>query len=244
MASIERTAYPRLRTRLSEDERNARYTLSVEERDFVRTNARGAKQRLTLAVLLKTFQHLGYFPDLSEIPKSVLDFVGQQLDLPPGTSTLDGPRRKPTLFRYRQSVLGLLGWTVYGEAPAQQLRAMLETAAQTMSDPADLINVAVEHLVKSHIELPAFSVASDGSFVSDWGAIAVPGAANPVSASSLELDVTLVGAFCPTACGDVTGDVTSPAPIPLDGSTFFLEPIGSHTEPPQVDCAGTLADPL
>ena len=26
-----------------------------------------------------------------------------------------------------------------------------------MSDPADLINVAVEHLVKSHIELPAFS---------------------------------------------------------------------------------------
>ena len=54
MASIERTAYPRLRSRPSEDERNARYTLSVEERDFVRTNARGAKQRLTLAVMLKT----------------------------------------------------------------------------------------------------------------------------------------------------------------------------------------------
>ncbi len=107
--------------------------------------------------MLKTFRHLGYFSDLSEIPEAVRDFVGQQLNLPPGTSTLDGPQRKPTLFRYRQSVLGLLGWTVYGEGPAQQLRAVLETAAQTMSDPADLINVAVEHLVKSHIELPAFS---------------------------------------------------------------------------------------
>ncbi|MCP4305568.1 MAG: DUF4158 domain-containing protein, partial [bacterium] len=157
MASIERTAYPRLRSRLSEDELNARYSLSGEERDFVRANARGTEQRLTFALMLNTFRHLGYFPDLSEIPEPVRDFVGRQLDLPPGTSTLDGPQRKPTLFRYRQSVLGLLGWTVYGEGPAQQLRVVLETAAQTMSDPADLINVAVEHLFKSHIKLPAFS---------------------------------------------------------------------------------------
>jgi len=157
MASIERTAYPRLRSRLSEDERNARYTLSMEERDFVRANARGAKQHLTLAVMLKAFRHLSYFPDLSEVPKPVLDFIGQQLNLPPGTAMLDGPQRRPTLFRYRQSVLGLLGWTVYGEGPSQQLQVMLETAAQTMSDPADLINVAVENLVKSRIVLPAFS---------------------------------------------------------------------------------------
>ncbi len=86
MASIERTAYPRLRSRLSDDERNARYTLSGEERDFVRASARGAEQRLTLGLMLKTFQHLGYFSDLSEIPEAVRDFVGQQLDLPPGTA--------------------------------------------------------------------------------------------------------------------------------------------------------------
>lgn len=157
MASIERTAYPRLRSHLSDDERNSRYTVSEEEQDFVRAKARGAEQRLTLALMLKTFQHLGYFPDLSEIPEAVRDFVGQQLDLPPSTASLGGSQRKPTLFRYRQSVLSLLGWTVYGEEPAQQLQAVLETAALTMSDPADLINVAVEHLVKSHIELPAFS---------------------------------------------------------------------------------------
>jgi TnpA family transposase len=157
MASIDRTAYPRPQSRLSDDERNARYSLSGEERDFVRANARGTEQRLTLALMLKTFGHLGYFPDLSEIPEPVRDFVGQQLDLPPDTPTLAGPQRKPTLFRYRQSVLALLGWTVYGEGHAQGLRAVLETAAETMSDPADLINVAVEDLVKSHVELPAFS---------------------------------------------------------------------------------------
>lgn len=78
----------RLRNRLSDDERNARYTLSGEERDFVRANARGAEQRLTLGLMLKTFRHLGYFPDLSEIPEAVRDFLGRQLDLPPDTPTL------------------------------------------------------------------------------------------------------------------------------------------------------------
>jgi hypothetical protein len=80
--------------------------------------------------MLKTFRHLGYVPDLSEIPEAVRDFVCRQLDLPPGTATLDGPQRKPTLFRYRQSVLGLLDWTVYGEDSAQQLRGVIETAAR------------------------------------------------------------------------------------------------------------------
>ena len=51
MASIDRTAYPRLRNRLSDEERAERYGLSEEERDFVRTSARGDKQRLTLALM-------------------------------------------------------------------------------------------------------------------------------------------------------------------------------------------------
>ena len=37
MASIERTAYPRLRSRPSENELQARYALTREEMDFVHT---------------------------------------------------------------------------------------------------------------------------------------------------------------------------------------------------------------
>ena len=154
MASIERTAYPRLHGRLNEEERNTRYKLSSGEQDFVRDNARGAEQRLTLALMLKTFRHLGYFPELSEIPDPLRNFVGQQLEFPPDTSLLDGAQRKATLSRYRQSIRDLLGSTVYGEGGADRLRCVLETAAQTMSDPADLINVSVEALVKDNIELP------------------------------------------------------------------------------------------
>ncbi len=157
MASIERTAYPRLHSRLNEEERNTRYKLRGGEQDFVRDNARGSEQRLTLALMLKTFRHLGYFPELSEIPDQLRGFVCQQMEFPPDTPLLDGAQRKATLSRYRQSIRERLGSTVYGEGGAKRLRCVIETAAQTMSDPADLINVAVEDLVKVNIELPAFS---------------------------------------------------------------------------------------
>ena len=37
------------------------------------------------------------------------------------------------------------------------MKKVITSAAYTMSDPADLINVAIEELVKENIELPAFS---------------------------------------------------------------------------------------
>ena len=81
MASIERTAYPRLHRRLGDEERAARFGLSEEERDFVRTAARGNKQRLTLALMLKTFGQLGHFPVLAEVPDADRAFVAKQLSL-------------------------------------------------------------------------------------------------------------------------------------------------------------------
>ncbi len=157
MASIERTAYPRLRSRPSENELQARYALTREEMDFVQDHARGAEQRLTLALMLKTRQHLGYFPEWSEIPDPLRNFVCRQLGLPEDTRWVDEAARKVTFSRYRQAIRAHLGGTVYGPGPGERLRSVLETAAQTMSDPADLINAAVEELVKANIELPAFS---------------------------------------------------------------------------------------
>lgn len=47
--------------------------------------------------------------------------------------------------------------TSYSLGGAETAQRVVEKAAYTMSDPADLINVAVEHLVEQRFELPAFS---------------------------------------------------------------------------------------
>ncbi len=73
MASIERTAYPRFRQKLTKTELEQLYQPSLEEINFVRHHARGDRQQLTLLVLLKTHQHLGYTPSIKQVPKQVID---------------------------------------------------------------------------------------------------------------------------------------------------------------------------
>ncbi|MBW2529655.1 MAG: hypothetical protein JRI23_36095 [Deltaproteobacteria bacterium] len=94
--------------------------------------------------------------------------------------------------------------------------------------------------------LGPFPVNPDGSFDSDWGTITVPGDTNPISASELVADVQVAGTLCPGDyfCGIANGQVTSPAPIDISGSTWTMESLATFTEPPKLNCAGDLADPL
>jgi hypothetical protein len=68
MASIERTAYPRFRHNLTTDEIVEWYQPTTEEITFVRQYARKEEQHVTLLLLLKSIQRLGYFPNVADIP--------------------------------------------------------------------------------------------------------------------------------------------------------------------------------
>ena len=58
--------------------------------------------------------------------------------------------------RYRHLIRGYLGITAYAHGGARLVEQHVTEAAATMSDPADLINVAIEHLIQQRFELPAF----------------------------------------------------------------------------------------
>lgn len=60
MASIERTASPRLKQRLTKAELQVFYTPTLEEKFFIRENARNDEPQLHLLVQLKCFQRLGF----------------------------------------------------------------------------------------------------------------------------------------------------------------------------------------
>jgi len=117
----------------------------------------GDSARLTFLVMLKTRQQLGYFPLLGEVPKQIVVFLADALSLPPDTALLDARVKTKTLFRYRGLIRAHLGVRAYGEAGEQLIEPAIRTAALTMSDPADLINLAIETLTRANVELPAFS---------------------------------------------------------------------------------------
>jgi TnpA family transposase len=157
MASLDRTAYPRLRKRLSHRELEASYRLSEEELGFIRDYARGDSGRLSLAITLKTRRQLGYFPTLADVPEQIRSHLAKQLGLSAQTPLVDEIRRPATLHRYRTAVRALLDSRPFSDGGAEIVVASVHRSAQTMSDPVDLISAATEALAKAQIELPAFS---------------------------------------------------------------------------------------
>jgi hypothetical protein len=155
MASIERTAYPRFPSVLTAHELEELYSPAEEDWAFIYGRAQDSAQQLTLLARLKCHQHLGYMPTLEEIPGSIRLYLCQQLRISADTDW--APDTQVSRHRHRLAIRTYLNVTSYAHGGERAVAREIEQAAYTMSDPADLINVAIEHLVEQRFELPAFS---------------------------------------------------------------------------------------
>jgi hypothetical protein len=104
--------------------------------------------------------------------------------------------------------------------------------------------------VGQKVALGPFPVDQNGAYRAQIPNLQVTGAANPVTGGDIAASVVLTGSLCGDKsffCGNVTGNVTKPVPLNLDGSTFTLSRVDSAAAlpaRPAIDCAGNLADPL
>ncbi len=131
------------------------------------------------------------------------------------------------------------------------LRATLTTSAGTsgLQFALELSPLSADDRVTAvgaPFGLGPFDVGSDGTFEADWGTITVPRETNPISDSELTAEVQLLGTLCPGAyfCGVANGTILMPVMLSIDGSSWTMESLDTFTEPPKVNCAGDLADPL
>ncbi|GAA3649320.1 hypothetical protein GCM10022267_39770 [Lentzea roselyniae] len=155
MASIDRTAYPRFKRVVSARELAESFTPAAGEVEWAQGKTTSGEHFLALVVRLKCYQRLGYFPKLNEVPGVVVAHVRGSLGLPEGTAAEVGAVR--TAKRHRQFVRERLG-VVYEPARVRRVaKGAVRSAAQTKDNPADLINVALEELVRQSCELPGYT---------------------------------------------------------------------------------------
>ena len=157
MTAIDRTAYPRPGTRLTQEELDGRYGRTDADLAFVRATARGGEGRLLLAVLLKTRRDLGCFAAPNEVHAGTVAHLAAQLGIAMPQAWPDEVRRTKSWYRYQAAVRAHLSVAPYDDAAERLVVGTVLSAAETMSDPADLINRAVEALQATAIDLPAFS---------------------------------------------------------------------------------------
>lgn len=155
MASIERTAYPRFKQNPLTNELDVLYTPTQDELDFADGITRKEQHRFCILLLLKAFQRLGYFPAVENIPLTIVQHVriasGICNEVLPVYSDLK------TQYRHHQAIRQQLGVSAWRDDGLRVVSEAMTKAAEVMNNPADLINVAIEELVRQRIELPAFS---------------------------------------------------------------------------------------
>lgn len=151
MTSRERTAYPVFPQTITPEELAEFYTPTENELAFVEQLAKGDRPRLVLTVLLKSFQKLGYLPLIQHVPPIIIQHIAQirGVDLKGPLRNVSGRSR----VRYRQIIHHHLKVEPYGDGRAATIEPIIRQAALTMSDPADLINVAIEQLILNRYEL-------------------------------------------------------------------------------------------
>jgi TnpA family transposase len=152
---MDRTVYRHVKRSYTTKELIEAYTPTEEERHFVETMTRSQQQQLNLMLWIKLFPCLGYFPGVDEIPSAIVTHVRKALSLPEElVPAYDHPR---TLYRHHQVVREYYQILPYGkDARRAAIRTILR-AVRTMENPADLINAAIDELVKQRYEMPAFS---------------------------------------------------------------------------------------
>ena len=126
------------------------------ELGFAGENTRQAIPRLGLLLLLKSFQKLGYFVRLAEIPPIVLHIakaVGWN-QIPNGLSAYDASTAR---FRHMALVRSFTGLTPFADVARKLMLQTCLASSRVREDLADIVNMAIEELVRQRYELPGFS---------------------------------------------------------------------------------------
>ncbi len=156
MPSIHETAYPRLKSSFTQNEFERHYTPNEAELELAFGAVKGKDARLAFLVLLKAFQRLGYFVLLSDVPERLIAHLAKFLKYQK-TPELSDYDESGTRQRHLTLIREYVQVKAFDEDGRKALLDAVKEAALTKEDPADIINVGIEELLRLRFELPAFS---------------------------------------------------------------------------------------
>ena len=104
--------------------------------------------------MLKSFQRLGYFTHPELVPQPIIIHLRTCLKLNYQVSPVPSLR---SIRYYQEAIREYLNISPYNNRGQELAAIAIRDAAFVRDHPADLINVAIEELVRQRYELPAFS---------------------------------------------------------------------------------------
>lgn len=152
---MDRTAYPRFSRGLPVKELHVSFSPDLGEIEWARRRTYSDEGVLALLVSLKSFQRLGRFPDFDEVPAGVVEHVRGVCGLARSVRWEPVPQRSAK--RYRQWARERVGVRLDVPRALGLAEDVMRRGALAKDNPADLINMALEELVRARLELPGYS---------------------------------------------------------------------------------------
>ena len=156
MTLIDRTAYPQISKyhSLRDSELQKFYTPNKEELNLINQYCQKETHKLNFALLYKVFQKIGRFIPFDEIPKKIVAHLREILGIHP--TIMPGYNSARTKRDHCQFIRELLNVSPFNQEALALATEKALLASKTMNYPADIINAAIEALVKHRFELPSF----------------------------------------------------------------------------------------
>lgn len=162
MLSPKDTVYPRLKKNISRKEINKLYTPTVDEIAIAQKRKRGRPKQsesyahLYFLVMMKTFQRLGYFEMLSNIPYRIIKHIASKIDIQTVPKDLITYDKSGTRQRHMNAIRDHFNVKPFGDESEILMDRAIAEVARAREDLADIINVAIEELIHQGHELPSF----------------------------------------------------------------------------------------
>lgn len=147
VTSIERTAYPRFKRLITAHELHLFFSPTRDELQWATDRTDSDEHLLALLLTLESYQRMGCFPRVEDIPEAVAEFVRRAVELPEGT--LPVYRAAKTMKNHRGLVRQRVG-VAYDQGRAGRIaEESIRREAASKNRPADLINIALEKVVEA-----------------------------------------------------------------------------------------------
>ena len=149
-----RVIYPELPKPLTPSDLYQLFRPSYVEREWVPTIARIPSSQVALMVQLKIFQTIGRFLGAADIPPAAIEYVASHMGVEHVSVLISRTR---TFYRHRRAILQHLKVISWGTEAFELAQATMRKTAQARTDPADIINSAIDALIRHGFELPALT---------------------------------------------------------------------------------------
>lgn len=158
MVSMQETAYPRLKNCPNYKELEKLFSPTSSEISWAKQKARNPFSQLGLLTMLKTFQCLNYFLPIRDTSSVIIEHIARKTKLDsPDQAEWDSYHRSGTGIRQIAMIREYRQAKIFNNQAHQIMLNIMKESILEKDEKSDIINIAIDELIKNSYELPAFS---------------------------------------------------------------------------------------